>query len=235
MTSSACKLEYKYDTILFLNAITEIRRDLIGEQKTFETFIYLKELKKLYLELFKHPEDTNLKQNVIDKIKEKDHSKWMEIIKFYGIRERILKNYQANRPGDDATKDYFDELKLMEELMGLQTGDILGFDQVSKGCMEYLASIPKFTLIRDSSSRSSSISQTSRGIRKSSNPKFIPGKNSARGKFKKKRINYLTRRKLKKNKNQERLDKKETRKNGKLSRNRLRNLPNMRYTRNNRR
>lgn len=46
---------------------------------------------------------------------------------------------------------------------------------------------------------------------------------------------YLTRRKLKKNKNQERLDKKETRKNGKLSRNRLRNLPNMRYTRNNRR
>ena len=57
------------------------------------------------------------------------------------------------------------------------------------------------------------------------------------GKVIRKYINnsYLTRRKLKKNKNQERLDKKETRINGKLSRTRRRNLPNMRYTRNNRR
>jgi len=133
---SQCRLEYKYNSKLLLDAIKKTNfmkiKEINNDIKAFKTYIYLKEISILYSKCLNDLTNQTLLNELIYKLKEKTNEEWLSIIKYFDFRYLVFnKKYKLN----------ISERDLIEELQGLQTGDIVAFEHIPKECLIYLSKI----------------------------------------------------------------------------------------------
>jgi len=154
-----CKLEYMYNPIIFLKTLKYLRLELESDKKSIETYIYLKELSNLYNKFLEDRDNEVLKQTIVKKIREKTTVEWDNIIKFQLHRQKVFskKKYE---------KFDFNELKLIEELQGLQSGDEFAFDEIGEKCIKYLSTISTLARGNKTKKRKKKIETNKKKLRK---------------------------------------------------------------------
>lgn len=133
--STQCKLEYKNDEKMLLDAINNIKMsDLLkleSEINAINSVIILKECLILYDKCLKNYNEENFSEyeenvkKLEERLKQFNTKKFIQYEKFR--RELLLEKYSG-----------FDETKLLSKLQVLQTGDIIPFDKLPRGFLELL-------------------------------------------------------------------------------------------------
>ena len=84
-------------------------------------------------------------KELIYKLKEKTNEEWLSIIKYFDFRDLVFnKKYKLN----------ISERDLIAELQGLQTGDIVAFENIPKECLSYLSKISSIKPLTSAISKS---------------------------------------------------------------------------------
>lgn len=144
-----CKLEYKNDEKMLLDAINTISyKKLIqatNEANAIRSVIILKDCLTLYNKCLTEYNEENLSEynkNVKELEIKLNQFNSEKFISYSEFRRKIL---SAKYPS-------FDENKLIDKLQVLQTGDIISFDKLPKGFLELLQCKSKKTSNKESKS-----------------------------------------------------------------------------------
>ena len=137
---SQCRLEYKYNSKLLLDAIKKTNfmkiKEINNDIKAFKTYIYLKEISILYSKCLNDLTNQTLLNELIYKLKEKTNEEWLSSNYYYNngnckkileeARKKILNNLRLQKIHDTSflpmisRKDVISNNDLYAMLQGLQ-------------------------------------------------------------------------------------------------------------------